>query len=83
MKHFYDARSKIVHGDVLKTKQSRAIADVDEARGYVRRLLLAFVGVATSPPAKFDRKFFESELDLALQDERVRRRVIKELGIHR
>jgi hypothetical protein len=76
MKLFYETRSRIVHGDPLRPKHSNVLAQVEEARDYVRRLLCAFVPVAARPAPKDDREFCEGGLDIVLQDERARRRLI-------
>ena len=79
MRSFYDARSKVVHGAALKGKQSRTLEGVDDARDYVRRLLVGFIRLAVAPSPSYDRKFFEQDLDAALQDEKLRRRLAAEL----
>jgi hypothetical protein len=74
MKRFYDVRSKIVHGAVLKGWRPEMLARADDARELVRRLLVAFTRLAaSSPPTRYTKKFFEEDLDSELQDEQARR----------
>jgi hypothetical protein len=83
MKLFYDTRSRIVHGQPLRPKHADMLAQVEEARDYVRRLLCAFVPIAARSAPTYDKKFFDTGLDIVLQDERARRRLIRELKIPR
>lgn len=80
MKDFYDVRSKAVHGATMKAKQLQTLERVDDARDFVRRLLLAFVRLAASPSATYNRAFFNERLDAALQDDRARRLLLRALG---
>ena len=83
MKDFYDARSKTVHGAPLKAKQHRALGNVDDARDFVRRLLMSFVRLAASPSPRYTPKFFKEDLDAVLQDESARRDLLQALGLAR
>src|SRR5205823_2605732 len=42
MKRFYDVRSKIVHGSALTRWRPAMLARTEDARDFVRRLLVAF-----------------------------------------
>jgi hypothetical protein len=68
-----------VHGATLRAKQLRTLEQTDNARDFIRRLLLAFVRLAASPSPTYSRKFFDERLDGVLQDEQSRRRLIQEL----
>jgi hypothetical protein len=81
MKDFYDVRSKAVHGATMKAKQLHTLERVDDARDFVRRLLLAFVRLTASPSARYNRAFFNERLDAALQDDRARRLLLRALGL--
>jgi hypothetical protein len=82
MKRFYDVRSKIVHGATLIGWRPAILARADDAREYLRRLLVAFVLLAaSSSPTRYTKQFFKENLDAELQDEQARRRMLRELGI--
>jgi hypothetical protein len=81
---FYNIRNKIVHGDGLKEAQLRALTQVDDVRQYIRRLLVAFVGLAaSSTPTRYTKQFFREDLDTELQDQQARRRMLRDLGLMR
>jgi hypothetical protein len=82
IRRFYAIRNSIVHGDRLTETQGQRLGRVDEARDYVRRLLVAFVHLAASSlPTRYTKQFFKDDLDTELQDEQARRRMLRELGI--
>ena len=82
MKRFYDVRSKIVHGSTLTGWRPAMLARTEDARDFVRRLLVALVRLAaSSTPTRYSKRFFEEGLDAELQDEQARRRMLRELGI--
>ena len=84
MRRFYAIRNSIVHGDRLSEVQGQRLGRVDDARDSVRRLLVAFVRLAaSSSPTRYTKQFFKDDLDAELQDERARRRMLRELGIIR
>jgi Apea-like HEPN len=84
MRRFYAIRNSIVHGDRLTETQGQRLGRVDDARDYVRRLLVAFVRfAASSSPTRYTKQFFKDDLDAELQDEQARRRMLRELGIIR
>ena len=84
MRRFYAIRNSIVHGDRLTETQGQRLGRVDDARDYVRRLLVAFVRLAaSSSPTRYTKQFFKDNLDAELQDEQARRRMLRELGIIR
>ena len=84
MKTFYDARSRVVHGDHLEAKHSAALAAVDDLRDFLRRLLRAFVLLAADDTRPFAKKSFERDLDATLVSEVGREgvRVFLELTNH-
>jgi Apea-like HEPN len=82
MKRFYDVRSKIVHGATLRGWRVEMLDRADDAREFMRRLLVAFLRLAASTTAtRYTKAFFADELDAELQDEQARRRMLRELGI--
>ena len=82
IKHSYRIRNSVVHGDRLTEAQWRMLARVDDARGYMRRLLVAFVRLAvSSSPTRYTKQFFKEDLDAELQDEQARRRMLRDLGL--
>jgi len=84
MRRFYAIRNSIVHGDKLTETQGQRLGRVDDARDYIRRLLVAFVRLAaSSSPTRYTKQFFKEDLDAELQDEQARRRMLRELGIIR
>jgi hypothetical protein len=68
MKDFYDTRSKLAHGSGLREKHRHCLAQVDELRSLLRRLLRSFVAFAANPPELYDKTFFKEQLDAALVD---------------
>lgn len=79
---FYKIRNSIVHGDRLKDPQLQTLTRVDDARGYMRRLLVAFVRLAMSSSlTRYTKQFFREDLDTELQDQRARRRMLQDLGL--
>jgi hypothetical protein len=64
MRTFYDARSKVVHGGILKSKHIDALQNYERLVDLVRRLLAGFVRATAA--AAFPKKFYE-EIDAALQ----------------
>jgi|GEM_PF-2563685 len=84
LRRFYAIRNSVVHGDRLKETQRQMLGRVDDARGYIRRLLVAFVRLAaSSSPTRYTKQFFKENLDAELQDEQARRRMLRELGLIR
>jgi Apea-like HEPN len=80
-KLFYDIRSRLVHGGTLKPKHRTALRNVDELRGYVRRLLRSFVRLGSSRRPRYDRRFFAEYLDFTLQDDSARHKLQRNLGL--
>jgi hypothetical protein len=81
MKEFYDTRSKLVHGAGLREKHRRCLAQVDELRSLVRRLLRSFVAFAANPPDTYNKAFFNEQLDVALVDATKREDLRTALGL--
>ena len=81
MREFYDTRSKIVHGGTLKPAHQQHLANVEELRSLVRRLLKSFVTFAVKPPDGYSKKFFKEQLDAALLDATEREKVRTALGL--
>ena len=66
IKGFYDVRSQVIHGDVLKDKQELLLNEVGKLREYVRQLLLAMISLALKK--KFDSDFYRSLDEMCLDD---------------
>jgi hypothetical protein len=81
MKAYYDLRSRLVHGESLKEKHRRLIADVEPLRDLVRELLKGFIHLAITPDHPYGKQFFQERLDAALQDESERTRLRNALGV--
>jgi Apea-like HEPN len=81
MREFYDTRSKIVHGGTLKPAHQQHLANVEELRSLVRRLLKSFVAFAVNPPNGYSKKFFKEQLDAALLDATERQKVRTAFGL--
>jgi hypothetical protein len=81
VKDFYDARSKLVHGAKLRQKHREVIANVDDVRSLLRRLLAGLVLLASNPSHDFDHSFFQNDLDATLLDRGRQQRLRRTLGI--
>ena len=81
VKAYYDARSRIVHGDPLKEKHQALVDDVEPLRELLRRLLRGLLHLAKTPDQSFDKNFFSSELDAALLDETARSALRRSMGL--
>lgn len=82
MKGYYAASSRTVHGDTLSAKEQGALAEVDRACDYLRRLLVASAQLAATATPTYSHNFFsKGGLDAALQDETARRQLTKSLGL--
>jgi hypothetical protein len=81
MKNFYDARSKIVHGEGT-AKVKIDLSNYDALREVIRRLLVAFLHLTTNPNPKFTKKYFmESRLDVDLNSSVLRAKVRRSMGL--
>lgn len=61
---FYNTRSRLVHGAVLKEVNTRRIHEVEKLRGYVRRVLISLLGVILEgEPEEFYKMLDEMSLD--------------------
>lgn len=81
IREFYDTRSKIVHGGSLKSTHQKHLANVEELRSLVRRLLRSFVAFAVSPSGGYSKQFFKEQLDAALLDATEREKLRGALGL--
>ena len=82
MRGYYDARSKVVHGDHVKAKQLAALQSDDELRDQVRRLLRGMVHFAASPVQGAAAKLFtDGHLDAALVHSEHREQLRRALGL--
>jgi hypothetical protein len=66
IKGYYDARSRVVHGVELKSKQINFIEQRDVLLSHLRRLLRAFVRFAEKPPSEYNRGTLAERLDAIL-----------------
>jgi hypothetical protein len=66
IKDFYDTRSRIVHGGELKQKHLDRLANLEELRSILRRLLRSLVEFSVRPPIAYNKAFWEQRLDAAL-----------------
>jgi hypothetical protein len=82
MKEFYDTRSVLVHGAPLKLKHQRRLAEIDELRAIVRCLLRSFVAFAANPNKKYNKSFWERDLDITLVNTPERERLRAALGLN-
>ena len=82
MRGYYDARSKVVHGDHVKAKQLAALQSDDELRDQVRRLLRGMVHFAASPVQDAAAKLLtDGHLDAALVHSEHREQLRRALGL--
>ncbi|HCT80132.1 MAG TPA: hypothetical protein DGT23_26920 [Micromonosporaceae bacterium] len=82
MRAFYDTRSRVAHGAPLKPKHQARLENYSVLRGYVRRLLTAFLHLATSPARRtYGTKFFTEQLDIVLQHEQQRAALRMSMGL--
>jgi hypothetical protein len=81
LKDFYDTRSKVIHGAHLKAKQQTLLQRVDELRNIVKRLLIAFIRLATAKPAEYGKSFWQERLDGALVNAGERDKLRAALGL--
>ena len=82
VRDFYDTRSRVVHGGSLKDKHQDCLRRVEDLRFLVRRLLRSFVAFAASPPAGYDKTFFNENLDIALLNPTEREKLRTALGLN-
>jgi hypothetical protein len=83
MKDFYDTRSKLVHGGLLKEKHQQMLRKVDTLRALVRQLLRSFVSFAATPLDGYGKSFFQEHLDVALLNSPEREKLRTALGLNR
>jgi Apea-like HEPN len=68
MRAFYDTRSKVVHGGTLEARHRAHLENYPSLRDYVRRLLVAYMHLATTPGHGYEPKPLRKRLDSILQD---------------
>ena len=68
MRAFYDTRSKVVHGGTLEAKHRAQLDNYSALRDYVRRLLVAYMHLATTSGHGYEPKPLRNRLDSILQD---------------
>ncbi len=80
VKRYYDLRSTIVHGGELKEKHLKLLQDTSPIRDIVRRLLLAFLRLATGT-SRFNKRGFDAELDRLLLHSGDRKELQQAMGL--
>jgi hypothetical protein len=80
---FYDTRSRLVHGDPLRTKHIQAVEREPELRDVVRRLLGGMLRLVGSQEFHPSKDFVESRLDEVLLRAKDRRRLQRAMGVKR
>jgi hypothetical protein len=81
MRAFYDTRNKVVHGGALEAKHRTRLNNYPGLRDYVRRLLLAFLHLATTSDHGYNPKSFRKQLDSELQDAQRRSALRAAMGL--
>lgn len=79
MKFYYDTRSRIVHGEVLREKHLQVIQNPEPLLEIVRRLLVAFLRLAECGP--FQPAKFKDEIDSILQHSQRRAELRNKMGL--
>jgi Apea-like HEPN len=80
---FYDTRSRLVHGGILKQKHQTRLDQIEVLRSHVRRLLRAFVRFAADSKGTFTRAILAEHLDEILVNGVEREKLRFELGLDR
>jgi hypothetical protein len=81
MRDFYDTRNKVVHGGTLETKHRAHLENYPALRDYVRRLLAAYMRLATTSGHGYDPKPLRRRLDSILQDTQQRAALRVAMGL--
>jgi Apea-like HEPN len=81
MRTFYDTRSKVVHGGTLAAKHRAHLKNYPALRNYVRRLLLAYMHLATTSGHAYDPDSLRRSLDTILQDAQQRSALRAAMGL--
>jgi hypothetical protein len=81
MRAFYDTRNKVVHGGTLESKHRTRLNNYPRLRDYVRRLLVAFLHLATTSEHGHHPKSFRKQLDSNLQDAQKRSALRAAMGL--
>jgi Apea-like HEPN len=81
MRAFYDTRNKVVHGGTLESKHRTRLNNYPRLRDYIRRLLVAFLHLATTSEHGHHPKSFRRQLDSNLQDGQKRSALRAAMGL--
>jgi hypothetical protein len=81
MRDFYNTRNRVVHGGALDTTQRAHLENYPVLRDYVRRLLVAYMHLATTSGHGYDPKPLRKSLDSVLQDAQQRSALRAAMGL--
>ncbi len=81
MRAFYDTRNRVVHGGSLEAKHRAHLENYPTLRNYVRRLLLAYMRLATTSGHGYNPKSLRRRLDSVLQDAQQRSALRAAMGL--
>jgi hypothetical protein len=81
MRSFYDTRNRVVHGGALEATHRAHLDNYPALRDYVRRLLVAYMHLATTPGHGYYPKSLKKRLDSILQDTQQRSALRAAMGL--
>ena len=81
MRDFYNTRNRVVHGGALDARHRAHLENYPVLRDYVRRLLVAYMHLATTSGHGYDPKPLQKSLDSVLQDAQQRSALRTAMGL--
>jgi hypothetical protein len=66
IKTYYDTRSRVVHGERLKTKHEESLQNLEAFQDAVRRLIVGFLRLTDTAPSPYGKTYFKERLDETL-----------------
>jgi hypothetical protein len=81
MRDFYSTRNTVVHGGALETRHRAHLENYPALRDYVRRLLVAYMHLATTSGHGYEPKPLRKRLDFILQDTQQRSALRAAMGL--
>lgn len=81
MRDFYNTRNRVVHGGALDARHRAHLENYPALRDYVRRLLVAYMRLATTSGHGYDPKPLRASLDSVLQDAQQRSALRAAMGL--
>ena len=81
MRDFYNTRNRVVHGGPLNASHRAHLENYPALRDYVRRLLVAYMRLATTSGHGYDPKTLRKSLDSVLQDAQQRSALRVAMGL--